>query len=91
MIARALRFLRRAADLLVPRFLTEDVALRFVGGDRAGLGSYEIVCCMNDVQPNEAFDAVATVDSFGWLGFGVTYRVGECRPWPPATPSGRQA
>ena len=37
---------------------------------------------MNDVQPGEAFDAVATVDSFGWLGFGVPYRVGECRPWP---------
>ena len=78
----AWRYLCIAADLLVPRFLTEDVALRFVGGDRTDLGSYEIVCCMNDVQPNEAFDAVATVDSFGWLGFGVTYRVGECRPWP---------
>lgn len=37
---------------------------------------------MNDVQQGEAFDAVATVDSLGWLGFGVTYRVGECRPWP---------
>lgn len=82
MIARALRFLRIAAGLLVPRFLTEDVALRFVGGDRTGLGTYEIVCCMNDVLPGEAFDAVATVDSFSWLGFGVTYRVGECRPWP---------
>ena len=91
MIARALRFLRLAADILVPRFLTEDVALRFVGGDRADLGSYEIVCCMNDVQPGEAFDAVATVDSFGWLNIGITVRVRNVRPWPPATPSWRQA
>ncbi len=91
MIARALRFLRRAADILVPRFLTEDVALRFVGGDRTGLGTYEIVCCMNDVLPGEAFDAVATVDSFSWLNIGITARVRNVRPWPPATPSGRQA
>lgn len=91
MIARALRFLRRAADILVPRFLTEDVALRFVGGDRTDLGSYDIVCCMNDVQPGEAFDAVATVDSFGWLNIGITARVRNVRPWSPATPSGRQA
>ena len=82
MIARALRFLRRAADVLIPRFLTEDVALRFVGGDRTDLGSYEIVCCMNDVQPGEAFDAVATVDSFGWLNIGITARVRNVRPWP---------
>lgn len=91
MIARALRFLRLAVDIFVPRFLTEDVALRFVGDDRTDLGSYDIVCCMNDVQPGEAFDAVATVDSFGWLNIGITARVRNVRPWPPATPSGRQA
>lgn len=87
----AWRCLCIAAGLLVPRFLTEDVALRFVGGDRTGIGSYEIVCCMNDVQPGEAFDAVATVDSFGWLNIGIPVRVRNVRPWPPATPSGRQA
>ena len=91
MIARALRPLCIAAGLLVPRVLTEDVALRFVGGDRTDLGSYDIVCCMNDVQPGDAFDAVATVDSFGWLNIGITARVRNVRPWPPATPSGRQA
>lgn len=80
-----------AADLLAPRFLTEDVALQFVGGDRTDLGSYEIVCCMNDVQPGEAFDAVATVDSLGWLNIGIPACVRNVRPWPPATPSGRQA
>ena len=87
----AWRYLCIAADLLVPHLLTEDVALRFVGGDRTGLGSYEIVCCMNDVQPGEAFDAVATVDSFGWLNIGIPARVRNVRPWSPATPSGRQA
>ena len=87
----AWRCLCIAADLLIPRFLTEDVALRFVGGDRTDLGSYEIVCAMSDIQPGEVFDAVATVDSFGWLNIGFTARVRNVRPWSPATPSGRQA
>ena len=82
MIARALRRLRRAADLLIPRFLAEDVALEFIGADRNDIDSYRIICAMSDIQPGEEYDAVAAVDSFGWLGFGVTYRVGECRPWP---------
>ena len=76
------QFIRIAAGLLVPRFLTEDVALEFIGADRNDIDSYRIICAMSDIQPGEEYDAVAAVDSFGWLGFGVTYRVGECRPWP---------
>ena len=76
------QFLRLAADVLIPRFLTEDVALEFMGGDRKNIDSYRIICAMSDIQPGEEYDAVAAVDSFGWLGLGVTYRVGECRPWP---------
>lgn len=47
----AWRCLCIAAGLLVPRFLTEDVALRFVGGDRTDICSYEIVCCLTSSPP----------------------------------------
>lgn len=69
-----------AADILTPRFITEDVAMERVGpGD--GWDSFDIACSMADVQPGERFDGVAEVDSFTWLGFGTTYRIGNFRPW----------
>lgn len=72
--------LRFAADLLIPRLITEDVALEKVG---PGLDwdNYEIVCSMIDVQPGEVFDGIAEVNSFTWLGFGITYSIGNYRPW----------
>lgn len=71
-----------AWDFLIPRFITEDVALRYAGnGLEDGWGCYEIVCSMEDVEWCETFDAIAEVDAFQWLGFGMTYRVGNLRPW----------
>lgn len=69
---------RFAWDVLVPRFITEDVAL---SGSGTEWEDYEIVCCIADVQPGERFDAVATVDSFQFLGIGITYRIGNFRLW----------
>ena len=77
----AWRFLAFAFDVLVPRFLTEDVALVRIGLG-AQVDDWEVACSMRDVQPNERFDAVGTVDSFAWLGGGITYRMGNVRPWP---------
>jgi len=70
-------------DFLIPRFITEDVAVR-IEGTGMGWSSVEIVCCMDDVQPWEKFDGIAEVDAFQWLGFGITYRVGNFRPWGTA-------
>lgn len=70
-------------DFIIPRFITEDVALRYVPGcDPADWGAYEIVCSLSDVEPGEVFDAVATVDAFSFLFFGITYRIGNFRAWP---------
>lgn len=81
-IKKAARF---AWGVLIPRFITEDVALRYAGnGLEDGWGCYEIVCAMVDVDPWETFDAIAEVDAFQWLGFGLTYRVGNLRPWGTA-------
>ena len=67
-------------DIIVPRFITEDVAMEQIapGSD---WDSFEIACSMSDVQPGEVFDGIATVDSFAWLGLGITYRIGNFRRW----------
>lgn len=70
---------------MAPRFITEDVALRYVGDPitttRSEWGDYEIECSLSDVEPGESFDGIATVDSFVFLWFGITYRVGNFRAW----------
>ena len=88
--------LKRAAwfvwDFLIPRFITEDVALRYVGDefttDWREWDSFELVCSMADVYPAERFDGIAQANSFTWLGFGATYRVSNFRPWPGAARHG---
>jgi hypothetical protein len=68
---------RKLLDYLVPRFITEDVALI----EQAE--GFEIVCCIADVEPGERFDAVATIRCFNLLGFDLwPKQVGEVRPWP---------
>ncbi len=73
MIAAIKKAARFAWDYLIPRFITEDVAVAMVGS--------EIVCSMEDVEPGERFDGIADVDAFMWFGIGVTYRVGNFRKW----------
>lgn len=74
------RLAQFAWDYLIPHFTTYDVAIeRISDGNR--WGDFEIVCCLCDVEPGERFDGVATVDSFEFLGLGITYRIGNYRPW----------
>lgn len=80
MIAAIKKAARFAGDYLIPRFITEDVAVAMVGsGDN--WDTFEIVCSMEDVEPGERFDGIAEVDAFMWFGIGVTYRVGNFRAW----------
>lgn len=77
-----------AWNVLVPRFITEEVALRYVGDDFTAPWSewddWEIACSLADVLPGERFDGIATVDAFQCFGFGITYRIGNFRPWGAA-------
>lgn len=86
LIGKAKSALWFAWDFLIPRFVTEDVALRYVGDDfttcSSEWGDYEIACSMIDVDPGEVFDWIATVDAFQAFGFGFAYRVGNFRTWP---------
>lgn len=70
---------RFAWDVIVPRFITEDVAI-----DRVGLDDFMIVCSLADVEPGERFDGIATVDAFQFLGMGITYCIRNFRPWEDA-------
>ena len=69
-------------EYLIPHIETEDVALNYVGDDKDGWSAYGIMCSLRDVEPGETFIAIAEVDSITWLGIGITYRIGNFRPWP---------
>lgn len=63
-------------DLMIPRFMTEEVALSD-NGDH-----YEIACSMVDVQPGETFDAIGTMRIFNLFGFALfPSMVGDPRPF----------
>lgn len=64
-------------DLLVPRFITEDVAI-----DGNAQNGYSVVCCMEDVDPGEQFSGIATIRCFNLFGFALfAKQIGDIRPW----------
>lgn len=71
---------RFAWDVIVPRFITEDVSMRRIGPG-SDWDNFEIVCAMRDVEFWERFDGVATVDRFQVFGFGFAYQIRDFRPW----------
>lgn len=65
-------------DILVPRFINDEVAVQRVG--RSCM--HEIVCSMKDISIGERFDGVATMQAFNLFGFGLfPKQIGEIRPW----------
>jgi len=71
-----IKFLYAIIDLLIPRFITEDVALEEIDG------VLEIVCSMAAISEGEVFDGVVSIRSFTWLGLCVfPKQVGEVREW----------
>ncbi|MBB3017642.1 hypothetical protein FHR70_000682 [Microvirga lupini] len=70
--------LLRLLDIIVPRFISEDTAVRRVGKS----SMYEPVCSMKDIDPGERFDGIATYVMFNLFGQGLFPRqVGSIRPW----------
>ncbi|HCK4323262.1 TPA: hypothetical protein N0J77_002684 [Pseudomonas aeruginosa] len=70
--------MNRILDILIPRFITERVALL-----EANDGHLEIACALSDVRPGERFDAIATMRGFNLLGRIIFPRmIGAPRPWP---------
>lgn len=68
--------LKHLLDLLMPSFITEDVALELLED------GYHPVCSMDDVRPGEQFDGIVAMRSFTWMGMAFAPKViGEVRPW----------
>lgn len=75
--------MNRILDLILPRFIVEDVAL-VDEGDRL-----EIACSMADVKEGEIFDATATIRSFNLFGIALFPRmIDGPRPWHTGSPEG---
>ncbi len=78
-----MKLIAKLLDVLVPRFLQEDVAPIDVGTH------YEIVCAISDLQPGEEYDAVATMQTFNFFGLALFPKmVGGVRPFQSSEAGG---
>lgn len=69
--------MKKLFDLLLPRLLTEEVALQDNGDHLV------IVCPMTEVKPGERFHAVATMRVFNLFGYALFPRmISGPLPWP---------
>ncbi len=75
--------LARFFDIMVPRFMTEDVAALAFDCGHCDEPHYAPICSMADVMPGETFDAIIAMRSFNLFGFGLfpRYDVDSVRPW----------
>ncbi|MDG9928495.1 MULTISPECIES: hypothetical protein [unclassified Pseudomonas] len=72
--------MNRLLDFLLPRFITEDVALVDAGDH------LEIIGRLADAPPGFVPAAVATIRSFNLFGWAICPRmIGEPREWPEST------
>lgn len=76
---RAKRLKRaRLFDMWVPHFSTRQMAMKRIG--RSSL--YDIVCCMDEVEPGEVHDGIGTISSFILFGYGYfPMQIGQVKPW----------
>lgn len=74
--------MNKLLNILLPRFITEEVALRDAGDHLVP------ACSMEDLRPGERFAAVATIRSFNLFGLAIFPRmIGQAREWPTETPA----
>lgn len=72
----------RWLDILIPRFVTEDVAVEIDYCDHCDHPHPFPVCAMVDIEPDDAFDGIATMKCFNLFGFALWPEVvGAVRPW----------
>lgn len=71
-----MNFILDFLDWAVPRFFTEDVALKDEGYH------YTIVCSMKDLEEGERYDAIVAVSAFNVFGYALfPKQVGPVRRW----------
>ena len=52
-------------DLMIPRFITEEVAANYVEGE------WRPICSMEDITYEDTYDAVLIVRAFNLFGLGL--------------------
>lgn len=68
--------IKKFFDVIVPRFLTEYVALQEMED------GYVIVCALHDVEEDENFDAIMKMQTFNFFGLGLFHKsIGDIIPW----------
>ena len=74
--------LRRLLDILVPRFITEDVACFEGYCDHCDELHLIPECPLSHVEPGERFDAIVPISCFNLFGWALfTKAAGEPRPF----------
>jgi hypothetical protein len=69
--------------MLVPRFVTYDVAMIYTGESGRGrddIRGYEVLSPIDDLRSGESFDAVASALAFKFLGFGAIFLLSDLHP-----------
>ena len=52
-------------DILIPRFITEDVAVLEIDGE------YSPICNVDDLKAYDVYDKIIMVRTFNFFGFGL--------------------
>jgi hypothetical protein len=63
-------FLMFLWEILIPRIVTEDVAVNWEAD-----GTVDIVCSVLDLSPGEKHMGVCSITSLSWLGYGFFGRI----------------
>ncbi|MEJ1464986.1 MAG: hypothetical protein RPU15_17220 [Candidatus Sedimenticola sp. (ex Thyasira tokunagai)] len=73
--------MNKILDIIIPRFLVEDVAVLEVGDE------YQPVCCVKDLQPGDHYDKIITVRTLNLFGFGVFPKLIDVKTDQTVTPA----
>lgn len=68
-----MKLMLKILDIIIPRFITEDLALIVIGKELWVLGR------VVDIQPGETYNAVGTAKAFNFFGFGLFARITNIR------------
>jgi hypothetical protein len=69
-----MKFIVFMLDMLIPRFITEDVAL--IGTERYG---FEILCALKYVEPDDDYNLIGRATVFNLFGLGLFPRLTHIR------------
>ena len=64
------KFIKKWLDILVPRIVTDVVAVNYIGDD-----DVEILCVLSDIHEGEKYDTTGTITALNLFGHGFFGRL----------------